>query len=159
MGFQNFQVIDVGRNNTSVFDRQGKFLRYIGKPTDPETDIKTLLFARKSGAETQAYREYYPDIVTKPIDCQAKKGQLIYVQSNGQVYPCCWTGFAPDTNFVRSGNEQIRAVCKDNNALVVGLERAIEWFAELQKTWTIPTVLQGRSVICNETCGCAVSNG
>ena len=159
MGFKNFQVVDAGRNNTSVFDRQGNFLRYIGKSTNHETDIKTLLFARKMGAETQAYREYYPDIVTKPIDCRAKKGQSIYVQSNGQVYPCCWTGFAPDTNFVRSGNEQIRSVCKDNNALKVGLERAIEWFAELEKTWTIPTVTQGRSVICNETCGCVVSNG
>ena len=159
MGFQDFQVIDVGRTNMSVFDRQGNFLRYIGHPDNPETDIQVLLFARKSGADTQAYREYYPTIVSKPIDCQAKGAQSIYVQSNGQVYPCCWTGAAPDTNFVRGGNEQIRAVCKDNNALVVGLERAIEWFAELEKTWSIPTVAQGRSVICNETCGRNINTG
>jgi hypothetical protein len=41
----------------------------------------------------------------------------------------------------------------NNNALAVGIEAAIKWFWELEKTWAIDTVQNGKNYMCNVTCG------
>jgi MoaA/NifB/PqqE/SkfB family radical SAM enzyme len=152
LGFARFDLVDVGRNSMPVFDREGNFLRLIGNPENPMTDIKQMLFTREMGIKNQEQVKYRNVAPAKKIECQATGAQSIYVQSNGQVYPCCWTGQAPDTNLANHG-DQIRGLYKNNNALSIGLEHAIEWFAALEKTWSIPTMSQGRPIICNENCG------
>jgi len=152
MGFRRFDLVDVGRTQMPVFDREGNFLRLIGNPKNPMTDIKQLIFTREMGIKNQEQVKYRNAAPAKKIKCQAASGKNIYVQSNGQVYPCCWTGTAPDTNFAND-SDQIRGLSKNNNALIVGLEHAIEWFAALEKSWDIPTISQGRPIICNESCG------
>lgn len=154
MGFTEFKIIDVGRNNTHVYDRQGNYSHTIGTPTHHK-DFKQLLDARVSmlPLAKEIMVEFYAKVPAKQIKCKVQKPAEIYVQSNGQVYPCCWIGRAPDTNIPPPGNDQTRAIAKNNNALEQGIEKSIEWFAELERSWTIDTVSNGRNCICNETCG------
>lgn len=156
LGFKSFTVVDQGRNTMPVFDRRGNFVRNIGNVNVDIADIKILVDNHQRIVDNHI--TWHTEIKEKTqsadcIDCKIKQPRQIYIQSNGQVYPCCWTGFWPDINRQRTGNEQIKELATNNNALEVGIKTAIEWFDKLEKTWTIPTVAQGRSYICNETCG------
>jgi MoaA/NifB/PqqE/SkfB family radical SAM enzyme len=154
LGFKNFKLIDVGRNNMVVFDRNGNYRYKIGNPTHDQQDYQSLLdlrIARKNQTDYQL--DFYRKYPAKEIRCYAKIAPEIYVQSNGEVYPCCWTGRAPKTNPVISGSEQITQLANNNNAFEVGIEQAIAWFADLERSWTVDQVVDGRPWICNETCG------
>jgi len=154
LGFRRFELVDVGRNNMVVFDRDGNLTHKIGNPTHDQQDFKSLVEVKLARKLDKTYQlEFYKKYPAKEIACKVKSPAEIYVQSNGQVYPCCWTGRAPDTNTVASGNEQISALSKNNNAFEVGLEAAIDWFYDLERAWQIETVAAGRPWICNETCG------
>ena len=155
LGFREFTLINHGRNNTVVFTRDGDFSHIIGKPDPDIRDYKVLLDMRKSSkTNVDGNRVYYESRISKKkINCQVLKPASIYIQSNGQVYPCCWVGIAPDTNKLTPGMDQTAAIAKNNNALDVGIENAIQWFVELEKTWAIDTVLNGRHYKCNSICG------
>jgi MoaA/NifB/PqqE/SkfB family radical SAM enzyme len=152
-GFKRFQIVDGGRNNTVVFNKDGEFSHTIGSPSEPK-DLYYYYNAYQY-SKTSDKTDMYKNRSAKNISCMAKNGKEIYVAANGEVYPCCFTGFYPRTNNSRPGNNQLMTILKDfnNNALEVGLENAINWFSELEKTWNIPEVWQGRNFICNETCG------
>jgi MoaA/NifB/PqqE/SkfB family radical SAM enzyme len=159
LGFKRFELVDVGRNNMVVFDKNGNYSHTIGNPTHDQQDFISLMEVRKTRRLDTTYQlQFYEKYPAKEINCKVKNPAWIYVQSNGQVYPCCWTGRAPDTNPIASGNEQISALSKNNNALEIGLEAAIDWFNELERAWQIKTVAAGRPWICNETCGSLGSN-
>jgi hypothetical protein len=154
LGFDNFSVVDQGRNKMPVFSREGNFIRNIGRPEHDNT-IQDLLNARQYIIDNHVehHQQRKNNTVSKKINCEAKQHNSIYIQVNGQVYPCCWTGFFPDLNVERTGNDQIKELSLGNNAFDVGLENAINWFADLEQSWKIPTVAQGRPFICNQTCG------
>ena len=80
------------------------------------------------------------------------RGQEIYIAANGDVSPCCWTGFYPAYKTSYS-NRQLAEIVKENNALIYGLEHSVQWFNALAETWKIPSVKQGRIKACNDTCG------
>ena len=157
LGFKEFTLINHGRDNTVVFTRDGVYSHTIGKPQPEIRDYQVLLDFRKhtkTEKGTQDRLDYYESRISKKkINCQVLKPASIYVQSNGQVYPCCWTGFAPSTNVVTPGADQTAAIAKNNNALDVGIENSIKWFGELEKTWSIDTVRNGRHFMCNSICG------
>lgn len=152
-GFKRFQIVDGGRNNTVVFNKNKEYSHTIGDPTEPK-DFNYYYNAYQYG-KTSDKTDIYKNTLSKNISCVAKKRREIYIAANGEVYPCCWTGFFPRTNNVRPGNDQLKSILKDfnNNSLEVGLETAIHWFSELEKTWSIPEVWQGKNFICNQTCG------
>lgn len=154
LGFSEFHLIDQSRNKMPVFTRQGTFVRNIGNPEHHNT-IEDLIGFRKHIIDNHVdfHQSIKQAAISKDIDCISKKNKSIYIQVNGQVYPCCWLAFFPDINLERTGNDQIKQLSVGNNAFEVGLENAVGWFSELEKTWNIPTVSQGRSYICNETCG------
>jgi hypothetical protein len=138
-----------------VFKRDGTYSHTIGQP-DPEIrDYQVLLDMRKYVKNRPSHAEYYETVVpAKAIQCKALTPPSIYIQSDGKVYPCCWTGFYPDTNQVSPGAEQTRALSQGkNNALEVGIEQAISWFKDLAQTWAKENVLAGRHYKCNSICG------
>lgn len=160
MGFKEFELVDAGRDTFPIFNRYGEFVRDVGT-VQIHQSLQDLLDRRefriknpdKILQEHAIYKQNAP--TNGNINCKTKRDNNIYIQANGQVYPCCWTGFWPDKNVERIGNDQIKKLSNNNNALDVGIKNAITWFSELEKTWDIPTVSQGRSYICNETCsGC-----
>ena len=154
LGFDNFSVIDQGRNKMPVFSREGNFTRNIGRPEHDNT-IQDLINARQYIIDNhiEHHQQHKNNAVSKKINCEAKQYKSIYIQVNGQVYPCCYTGFFPDLNVEKTGNDQIKELSFGNNAFDVGIENAINWFADLEQSWNIPTVAQGRPFICNQTCG------
>ena len=155
LGFAAFQLVDAGRDNMVVFDRQKNYKGVIGKPVRIVKDWKILQEefegAKKYGV--QDHQTYYAQAPKRKINCRVKGVNEVYVQSNGQVYPCCWLGFSPDHNFVRVGNDQIRAISAGNNALDHGLEAAIVWFDTVEKSWGLPSVKDGQLWGCHQTCG------
>ena len=77
--------------------------------------------------------------------------------SEGEVYPCCWTGFYPKTygagQYHESVNSQLIPLIAKNNALEHSLEECISWFRQVEESWNIPTFEQGRLVVCDNVCG------
>lgn len=157
LGFHDFWLNDLGRNKMPVFDRKGNYKRTIGNPQLEIKDSKVLMQMFLDGIKNQDHKKIYQSIKHKHIRCRVADPQdqinQIYVQSNGQVYPCCWIGGAPDSMKHVWGNDQIRDICRNNNALEVGLENAVNWFESIKRSWDIPDISQGRLLICNETCG------
>jgi MoaA/NifB/PqqE/SkfB family radical SAM enzyme len=152
-GFKHFEIVDHGRNNTAVFTPKGEYSHTIGDQTLPQELY--FYYNQYKSSKNVDLTPIYRSQPHKIIDCHAKKASEIYVAANGEVYPCCWTGFYPRTNTRKPGNDQLLKILKDqnNNALEVGLESAIAWFAALEDTWRIQEVQHGRSHICNGTCG------
>ncbi len=151
LGFKRFELVDAGRNTTPVFTRDKKLSHIIGNYIG-STDYNTLY---------DQYQQYISDpdvtlkkvkITEKTIDCYAKKHQEIYIAANGEIYPCCWLGFYPLSRQGNPSTFQLRPLIKENNALEHGLEHAINWFNEIEGTWS-KTIAQGKIYTCNETCG------
>ena len=155
LNFQQFIIHDLGRNKMPVFDRHGNFVRNIGQSDLDIKDINILIQSRQHIIDNHVewHRQCKQNTVSREIDCLTKKTKKIYIAVNGQVYPCCWTGFFPDSVIERTGNEQIKELSQNNNAFEVGIKRAVEWFTKLEQAWNIPRVVDGRPFICNNTCG------
>lgn len=151
--FKKFFLRDAGRNDYHVFNKDRTYNFSVGNPKMP-ADFQRLVEIfewTKTSDKTQIYQT----AKSKNVNCLAKRGKSIYVAANGEVFPCCWTGFSPRTDNRKPGNNQLRSILENynNNALEVGLKQAMEWFQDLEKTWDLPDVLQGKNYICNDTCG------
>lgn len=150
LGFSRFDLIDAGRNTMPVFNSERQLTHTIGE-WKGSTDFDTLFNA-------YSYYKVEPDMAVKTetenktIDCYAKRMQEVYVASNGEVYPCCWLGYYPLHSNARPSSIQLKPLIKDNNALEHGLETAIAWFNQIEKTWD-KTVPNGKIYECNRTCG------
>lgn len=155
LGFKKFWLVNSGRDRMPVFDRQGNFVRNIGQVDVDTTDINALIRNRQYIIDNHViwHNEYKLRTPAREITCIAKQNKSIYIQVNGQVYPCCWTAFFPDTNVEVTGNDQIAELSKGNNAFEVGIEKAVDWFNALEQAWNIPKIINGRPFICNQTCG------
>jgi len=153
MGFKLFEFVDHERNQAPVFDKHQQLSHTIGKPVNVE-------FHRLWKSRTQdevLLEDILPGRTPKNIQCRIKKQKSIYISSTGDVYPCCFLGFAPKTyghgNYHAAANAQFQNFVQENNALEYGLEHSINWFNSIEKTWAIPTFEEGRLVICNDVCG------
>ncbi len=155
LGFQRFELTQRPpgeRNRLPVFDRDRQ-LRYVIGDYDDSTDFEYLRFHH---FERDHWLDVEYSVPADVIECKAignGRDHSIYIASNGEVYPCCWLGFYPQTNNTRLSNLQIRPMIQNNNALEHGIETAISWFNRIEKTWSIPSVQQGRVDACNDICG------
>jgi MoaA/NifB/PqqE/SkfB family radical SAM enzyme len=155
LGFRRFELTqqDPGvRNRMPVFDRDHK-LRYVIGGYDSDTDFEYLKFHH---FERDHWLDAEYSVPADNIQCKAiGNGQdhSIYIASNGEVYPCCWLGFYPQTNDTRLTNLQIRPMLSNINALEHGIQTAVNWFTKIEQSWQIPTVQQGRVDSCNSVCG------
>ena len=155
MGFVDFKLIDDGRNTAPVFDRTGKLTHVLGKYTG-ERNFELLLHNKKND---QILLE---DVTCdrKPansVTCETKELKSIYIAANGDVSPCCWTGFYPRTyghgQYHQAANAQLIPLLAKNNALEHPLHECIEWFKSVENSWKISEYSQGRLVICDDNCG------
>ena len=153
LGFVKFWLVDHGRNQGPVFDKNKKLVHVMGTP--PDTNFDSLIKLR---TENKVLLE---DITTtrtiKPIDCKAKKSKSLYVSSAGDVYPCPFLGFSPTSyghgNYHAVANSQFRSKVQKNNALTYTLEDCITWFNDIENTWCKSSFEAGRLIICNDVCG------
>lgn len=156
LGFNEFKVVDHGRNSGLAFDNSGNLINIIGNYKG-ETNF-TILFQKK-----KTDLVLLEDIIVgkKPkskVDCRTKKLSEIYISSTGEVYPCCFTGFSPRTfghgEYHQAVNSQIKDLLPaTNNALDIPLKECISWFNKIENSWKIPLYEQGKLVVCDDVCG------
>ena len=155
LGFAGFELVNEGRDTAPVFDHTGTLTHVLGNYVG-ETDFKILFHKKKTD---QILLE---DIIddrkpAKHTICQTKQLKSIYIAANGDVSPCCYTGFYPKTygngQYHQAANAQLQPLIKQNNALEHSLADCIKWFISVEESWKIATFKQGRLVICNDVCG------
>lgn len=153
LGFDRFWLVDHGRNQGPVYDKQGNLTHTLGRPTQTEFAV---LFRSRTTDEV-LLEDIIADRKQKPIHCQVKRDRSIYISSTGDVYPCCFLGFNPKNyghgNYHQAANSQFRHWVEENNALDHDLEHCIQWFKKIQESWAIEQFEQGRLIICNDVCG------
>lgn len=100
------------------------------------------------------------DIILEPVDyisCESLDLKGIFIQSNGEVYPCCYMAHYPDTygkgRWAEPYNKQLLELREHNNAFEHGLKHSIEWFKNIPGTWDIDSFEDGRLLYCHTNCG------
>ena len=158
MGFDHFLLIDKGRNTGPVFDRQGQLVQIMGNYHGPR-DLDTLLRGQSTQTESdqESWLRYAPPLADR-IACQVSQDLSIYVNSLGEVYPCCYVGFNPKTygdrhRYFYYSNQVIAGMITNNSALEVGLEQAMSWFDQVEQSWQKPDYRSGQLTQCNFQCG------
>lgn len=153
MGFQEFRLVNHGRDQAPVYNAHGQLTHVIGQPKT--TDFKVLFDSRKK--DEVLLEDIVPGRTPKPIRCQVQKSKSVYISSTGDVYPCCFLGFNPSTyghgNYHQAANGQVKPLIKNNNALENSLDSCISWFSTVENSWSTPTFQAGRLIICNDVCG------
>ena len=155
LGFDNFSLIDNGRDTAPVFDHNGKLTHVLGKYAG-ETEFKILFHKKKT--DQVLLEDITPGkIPAKSVDCEAVRQKSIYVSATGDVSPCCYTGFYPRTyghgQYHQAANAQLVPLMTKNNALEYSIDECINWFNSIEKAWKISDYNQGRLVICDDVCG------
>jgi len=152
LGFRQFRVCqepDNSRNQFPVFTPDRRLSHVVGDYKG-STDFD-VLWQQQNQRDARLNVEYHKE--SYPIKCKAKESNQIYIAADGNVYPCCWLGFSPQTDNTRFVNFQMREFLKENNAIEYGIEHAIGWFARVEESWSKSSVADGKLSACNETCG------
>lgn len=156
MGFERFELIDHKRNVGPVFDSDKKLVFVMG--TTDLTNFDTI-YERYARPDAIADVAGCPEPIKTPISCEAIETKTVYINSIGEVYPCCYLGFNPRTyghgsaNYLNVVNTQLRPLISRNNALEYTMAECLEWFDQVEQTWDKPTYAEGRLVACNNMCG------
>lgn len=154
LGFAHFTLVNQGRDVAPVFDRNGQLTHVLGNYTG-EREFKVLFHSKIT--DEILLEDIIPGRKILPINCAVKKQHSVYIAANGDISPCCHTGFYPKTygagQYHQPANAQLKSIMQKNNALEYSLEECLKWFDKIEKSWAIPTFEQGRLVICNDVCG------
>lgn len=161
LGFGVFLLVDDGRDNGPVFNKDKELVYLIGpsKWGDSKNisfDVMLRGHTDPSLAENRQ-KSWVKNIPIKNITCEVAVSKSIYVSSTGDVFPCCYTGFNPRSYRNNSdhgyGMQQINEIMVENNALIHDLEHCIQWFDQISQSWAKNSFDQGRLVTCNQQCG------
>ena len=155
--FRKFELTDHSRSIGPVLGRDGKFAYMIGAdaPEHPPTARHVIHWMVYPNVKNSLGENKEKD----SVDCYSNKASSIYVAANGEIYPCCFLGFYPRTfsngTWSHLSNLQIHELLVDrnNNALEVGLQSALEWFDGIEQRWAVEKYDQGRLRLCDEHCG------
>jgi MoaA/NifB/PqqE/SkfB family radical SAM enzyme len=146
LGFINHLLVDHGRSNSPVFNKQKQLIYVIGKV--PHNDFESL-------HKTKFDQEIdFPMRPTTKITCKAQVKKELYISSTGDVYPCCFTGYYPNTfeqgmnTYYGLVNQELQPLAVNHNALHHSLEECINWFNRIPSTWNSKPLR-----ICNDACG------
>lgn len=161
LGFNKFWLLEsaINRGPMAAFDHHGNFSHHI-EPT-PET-VKHRPSAQDQINNIKKvfpiWLEYFKqDATQRKINCFAKKNKDLYINSVGEIYPCCFMGHQPKSILPEyyHSNFQIKELLKfnENNALKYPLEKCLEWFNLVQNTWQYDSIKQGGLKVCHDNCG------
>lgn len=146
LGFVQHDLIDHGRNQSPVFNKQKELVYIIGQ--FPKTSFEILQNARFDKTFT------IPKKPASKITCKAQTKKELYINSTGDVYPCCFLGYHPNTyekgmnTYWGLVNQELAPLAVNHNALQHSLEECINWFNNITPTWESDPVR-----MCNEACG------
>lgn len=155
LGFKQFIVNDHGRDTGPVYNKHGKLTHILGNYTG-ETNFKKLYFRKRT--DTVLLEDIIDSKIPKScITCETSQQKSIYIAANGEVSPCCFTGFYPASygsgEYLQAINHQLKPLIYKNNALEYPLDQCIEWFSGIETSWGIKNYNDGRLVVCDDSCG------
>ena len=151
LGFKHFDNIYDGRNNGPVYTRTGDFSHWIGEPWDSPPPIQEMIQSHISWYNSKTVKSP-KDITPVNIGCNHKRNKELFIAANGEIYPCCYLGYYPQTMH-HPGNAQLKPLVQKNNAKEYPLEKCIQWFDRVEETWNKPSIAEGRLYTCVDTCG------
>lgn len=152
LGFLEFNNIFDGRNNGPAFTRTGNFSHWLGNPWDKnEPNIVEMVQNHITWFDIKTIKSA-KDITPLNITCNHKQIKELYIAANGEIYPCCFLGYYPQT-MNHPGNTQLKSIAQRNNAKEYPLEECVEWFAKVEETWSKPSIAEGRMYACVNSCG------
>lgn len=152
LGFVEFAVTDHGRDLGPAFDRRGNYLHGIGDyHGSHDYKIIELEWQQKKPGRTPAQIASYQPRRADQVKCGTQIDQSIYVNAVGEVFPCCFWGFATGDFSGRDDPQfaQIRELISEHNALEHGLKHAVQWFQSVDQRWYSDDWI-GQ---CHECCG------
>ena len=153
LGFSKFKLVDHGRDNGPVFNRDGSLERVLGNFSG-STELSHYTDIIQNG---DILIEDIVDQPKKSIKCKSISNNSIYISSTGDVYPCCFMGFSPNTygkgRWHQPVNKQISTLAVKNNALEYSLKECVEWFNQIPGCWNKKTFEDGRLIVCDASCG------
>jgi MoaA/NifB/PqqE/SkfB family radical SAM enzyme len=160
MGFIEFKLIDGdgGRDTAPVFDKDKNLTHVLGNYTG-ETDFDKL-FASKTQDEVLLEDVIPGKVPSESLTCETITTKTIYIAANGDVSPCCYMGFYPQTygkgSYHQAANGQLLPLIFENNAIKHSIEHCIQWFSTVEKRWQEKTYEKGRLLICDDNCGSCI---
>lgn len=153
LGFSKFVLVDDGRSTGPVFDENKQLIRVLGE-FKGSTNIEDYINNIESG------EILIDDLWDKPADqisCDTINNKEVYINVEGEVYPCCFMGFNPrhygKGRWHEPVNKQISKLLENNNALEKPIEECINWFNNIPSCWTKKNFADGRLVVCDANCG------
>ena len=149
-GFVEFKNIHAGRDTGPVYSRTGEFVHWLGKPRDDIPPIKDMLHSHNTWFDAKTIK-IAKDTAELNLKCVHIVNKEIYLAADGTVYPCCYLGFYPG-QMNHAGNEELKHLIKENNALEYDLEHCLAWFDRVQETWSQPSIATGRTYACVSSC-------
>jgi MoaA/NifB/PqqE/SkfB family radical SAM enzyme len=155
LGFADFDLIDSSRNTAPVFDQYGKLTHTLGN-YQGEKEFPVLFYKKQN--DTVLLEDIVQDRQpSKLIQCETKQLRSIYIAANGDVSPCCYTGFYPRTyghgQYHQAANAQLVPMIFRNNALEYSIAECIAWFSQVEQSWNLATFEQGHLIVCSDNCG------
>ena len=150
LGFAGFENIFDGRNRGPVYTRAGEFSHWLGPAEESAPAIKDLLHSHETWFDSKTIR-IEKDTEELNLRCTHKMNREIYIAADGTVYPCCYLGFYP-SQMHHPGNEQVRLMVHENNALQYDLAHCMSWFDQVEQSWSRSNIADGRLYQCVNSC-------
>lgn len=154
LGFAKFENIYDGRDRTPVFTRTGEYSHHIGDKFNTDgsvPNVREMVQGHVTWFNPQTIKSE-KDLTPLKLHCVHKVNREIYIAADGTVYPCCYLGFYP-ASMTHPGNEQLRPLIQENNALEYDLEHCMQWFDRVEQTWAKESIAAGRLYACVNSCG------
>jgi MoaA/NifB/PqqE/SkfB family radical SAM enzyme len=152
LGFFDFSLVDHGRDTGLVFNEEGQLTHVLGNP-----EIKNFKFLFTRVTTDHVMIEDVGHTPKSCVTCETQSLKSIYIAANGDVSPCCWTGFYPKTygkgGFFQAVNGQLAPLIYKHNALEYPIEECIKWFSAVSDSWNKKTFEDGRLLVCDWNCG------
>jgi MoaA/NifB/PqqE/SkfB family radical SAM enzyme len=128
LGFDEFCLVDDGRDTGPVFDRSGNLSHNIGKNNGPKNVDVVINF-----------KNYHKITLPQPANklrCATKESKSIFISADGKVYPCCYLA----QHVLNWGEGQLNTVTRqivaDNDLRNNDLETCIRWFGGVESRWS-----------------------
>ena len=155
LGFVYFEEVNNTRGAIPAFNRRGTLVNKIDGYSKT-IDLKQILENRKT--DEVLLEDVAPFVKeANSINCEICGTKEIYIDSVGDVYPCCYLGFNPrkygNGNYHQPVNKQIRKIIHPNNAVRNRLENCIKWFKNVEQSWIKATIEDAKLVACIDNCG------
>jgi MoaA/NifB/PqqE/SkfB family radical SAM enzyme len=138
-GFRTFQLKNSNRFNLQIDGTYNYPVKNLGS-------LDTNYYLEPpSNFVPLRYEEF--DLDTIEIDCKVKKSKEIFISAASGIYPCCYLY----TDIKRSSYELEKITVSETQSIKDIFESG--YFREIEKTWEIKSISQGRNRKCAITCG------